>query len=173
MQASSGQSRRLGLKASSASDVVSISRGNPGRVPTPFGPPPASPPRSLRSASRDGPPRAALAKPAGSPRDSGSGVGKAGGLAAGFSPVPPGASVPQTVHFPSLPMRPIQEPSGQSLRRLGSNAVLSLDFVDMMREWLIEPASTPRHIVAPLRCPQFPTLLANSVPTEVATSPKP
>jgi hypothetical protein len=42
------------------------SDGNPQRVPIPFGPHPPPPPRSLRSASRDG---TRPAKPAGSSRD--------------------------------------------------------------------------------------------------------
>jgi hypothetical protein len=58
----------LGVLAG-ASISLGHSDGNPGRVPIPFGPPPATPPRSLRSASRDGAPRAALAEPAGSPRE--------------------------------------------------------------------------------------------------------
>ena len=161
MQASSGQSRRLGSKVSSAADAVadpassSLSLGNPGRVPKP---------------SRDGAPPA---EPAGSPRDSGSGVGKAGVPSAGVAPVRSGSSEPQILHFPSWPMRPTQDPSGQSRRWLGSRAVLSSCFVDMMRERLIESSPTPRHIVAPLRCPQFPMPPADLVPTEVATSPKP
>ena len=67
---------------------------------------------------------------------SGGGVGKAGELAA-VTPVPPEPSVPQTAHFPSVPMRPMQEPSGQSRRRWGLKVVLLSCFVDMVRERLI------------------------------------
>jgi hypothetical protein len=58
----------LGLLAGASISLNGHSHGNPGRVPIPFGPPPAPTPPSLRSASRDGAPRAALAQPAGSPR---------------------------------------------------------------------------------------------------------
>jgi hypothetical protein len=188
MQASSGQSLRAGSKGASASDAVAgsasvlFSFGNPGRVPKPSrdGPPPAKPAGSPRDISfgnpgrvpkpsRDGPPPA---KPAGSPRDSGSGVRKAGGSEDGVAPVQAGSSVPHTLHLPSLPRRPRQEPSGQSRRWLGSKLSSSC-FVDMMRKRLFELGNTPRHIVAPLRCPQFPKFLVDLVPTAVATSPKP
>jgi len=67
---------------------------------------------------------------------------------------PPDPGVPQILHFPSLPRRPTQEPSGQSRRWLGSKS--SSCFVDMMRELLIELGSTPRHIVAPVRLSTLP-----------------